>query len=157
MDLKSGINISDVMDGDEFNFFLGSDLFEKTIKFSPLLAPTHKSTCGIEGEGPSFERDDIPSHLFFLLKKKDVQTFSGEKSSGRQPAHSGTDDNGIASLGFRHLSPLPMKERLQRFLKTEKNYNRFNLGKKLKESFGYSDLCILEYSGWRCLPRLRRG
>jgi hypothetical protein len=110
MDLKSGINVSNVMDGNEFDFFLDSDLFEEMVKLSTLLAPTQKGTCGIEGEVPSFERDDIPSHLFLLLKKKGVEPFSGEKSSGRQAAHSGTDDNGIVNLGFRHISPLPMKE-----------------------------------------------
>jgi len=87
MDLKAGINISDVMDGNEFDFFLDSDLIEKMVKLSTLLAPTHKGTCGIESEVPSFERDHIPSHLFLLLKKKGVEPFSGKKSSGRQPAH----------------------------------------------------------------------
>jgi hypothetical protein len=106
MDLKSGINISDVMDGNEFDFFLGSNLFEKVVKRSTLLAPAHKGTCGVEGEVPSFERDGIASHLFLLLKQKGVETFSCEKSSGRQPAHPGTDDNGIVNLGFRHFSPL---------------------------------------------------
>jgi len=31
------------------------------------------------------------------------------------------------------------------FSSSEKNYNRFNLGKKLKESFGYSNVCIVKY------------
>jgi len=105
MDLKSGINVSNVMDGNEFDFFLDSDLFEKMIKLSTLLAPTQKGTCGIEGKVPSFERDHIPSYLFLLLKKKGVETFSGEKSSGRQPAHSGTDDNGIAGFDHGHVFP----------------------------------------------------
>jgi hypothetical protein len=105
MDLKSGINISDVMNGNEFDFFLSSDLFEKMVKLSSLLAPTHKGTCGIEGEVPSFERDHIPSHLFLLLKKKGVETFSGEKSSGRQPAHPGADDNGIVRFNHGHVFP----------------------------------------------------
>jgi hypothetical protein len=120
MDFKSGIHISNVMNGNEFDFFLYSDLFQKTIKLSPLLAPADKGPCGIEGQVPSFEGDHIPSRLFLLLEKKSVQTFSGEKSSGRQPAHPGTDDNGIVSFGFRHISPLRMKERLQHFCKTKK-------------------------------------
>jgi hypothetical protein len=49
MDLKSRINISNMMDGNEFDFFLNSDLLEKMIKLSSFLAPTQKSTCGIEG------------------------------------------------------------------------------------------------------------
>jgi hypothetical protein len=109
VDLKSGIHISDVMDGNEFDFFLDSDLFENMVKLSTFLAPTHKGPCGIEGEAPSFERDHIPSHLFLLLKKKGVETFLGEKGSGRQPTHPRADDNGIVSLGFRHISPLRMK------------------------------------------------
>jgi hypothetical protein len=87
MDLKSGINISNVMDGNEIDFFLDPDLFEEMIKLSALLAPAHKGTCGIEAEVPLFERDDVPSYLFLLFKKSGVETSSGEKSSGRQPAH----------------------------------------------------------------------
>jgi hypothetical protein len=83
VDLKSGINISDVMDGNEFDFFLDSNLFENMVKLSTLLAPTHKGTCRIEGEVPPFERNHVPPHLFLLLKKKSVETFSGEKGSGR--------------------------------------------------------------------------
>jgi hypothetical protein len=120
MDLKSGIHIPDVMDGNEFDFFLDSDLFEKMVKLSTLLAPTQKGTCGIEGEAPSFKRNHIPSYLFLLLKQQGVESFSGEKGSGRQPAHPGTDDNGIVSLGFRHISPLPIIEYLHHFCKTEK-------------------------------------
>jgi hypothetical protein len=86
MDLKAGVDISDVMDGNEFDFFLDSDLSEKVVKLSTLLAPTHKGTCGIENAVPSFERADIPSHLFLLFKKKGVEPLSGEKSSGCQPA-----------------------------------------------------------------------
>jgi hypothetical protein len=97
-DLKTGINISDVMDGNEFHLLLGSDLLEKMVKLSTLLAPTHKGTCGIESEASSFERDHVSSHLFFLLKKKGMEPFSGKKSSGRQPAHPGTDDNRLIGL-----------------------------------------------------------
>jgi hypothetical protein len=104
MDLKAGINISNVMDRNEFDFFLDSDFFEKMVKLATLLAPTDKGTCGIESEVPSLERDHIPSHLFPLLQKKGIETFSGEKSSGRQSAHPRTDDNGFVSLGFRHIS-----------------------------------------------------
>jgi hypothetical protein len=109
MDLKSGIHIPDMMDGNEFNFFMDSDLFEEMVKLATLLAPAQKGTCGIEGEAPSFERDDIPSHLFLLLKQKGVESFPGEKGSGCQPAHPGTDDNGIVSRGFCHVSPLPIR------------------------------------------------
>jgi hypothetical protein len=105
MDLKSGINISNLMDGNEFDFFLDSDLFEKMVKLSTLLAPTHKGTCGIAGEAPSIERDDISSRLFLLFKKKGVETFFGEKSSGRQPAHPRTDDNRVIDFCVRHASP----------------------------------------------------
>jgi len=81
MDLKSGIHIPDVMDGNEFDFFLDSDLFEKMVKLSTLLAPTQKGTCGIEGEAPPFERDDIPSHLFLFFEEKDPEPPLGQEGS----------------------------------------------------------------------------
>src|SRR5512136_1359523 len=81
MDLKSGVHISDVMDGNEFDFFLDSDLFEKMVKLSTLLASTQKGTCGIESEAPSLKRNHIPSHLFLFFEEKDPEPPLGQEGS----------------------------------------------------------------------------
>jgi hypothetical protein len=94
-DLKSGIDVSDVMDGDKFYDLMGIDLSQNLIKLPSLLTSSEKGSCRIKGISSPFERDDIASHLSLFFEKKDFPPLPGQEGCGSQSSHSGPDDDGI--------------------------------------------------------------
>jgi hypothetical protein len=118
MNLKPGVNIPDVMDGNELHIFVCPDLLEDSVKVPSLLTSPDKGSRGIKGQSIPFERDDIASDLFLFFKKEGSQTLLGQEGCGGQAAHPRPDNDPIPTLIIRHVSHSePFKE--------PSNYNRF--------------------------------
>jgi hypothetical protein len=81
MHLKSRIDISDMMNGDEIDLILYADLPENLIKLSPFLASAHERTCGIKGEFTPLERNHVTSHLFLFFEEESSNSLFGKKGS----------------------------------------------------------------------------
>ena len=98
MNLKPGIDVSDVMDGDKLNLLVCPDLLKNLIKLSALLTSTDKGTCGIKSESIPFEGDHITSHLFLFFKEKGLQPSLRKKGGSSQPSYPRPNHDGIVSF-----------------------------------------------------------
>jgi hypothetical protein len=83
MNLKTGIDVLDVMNGDEMDPFMCLDLSKDLVEFSTLMASSNESSSGIKGESAPFERDHVAPDLFLFFKEKDPEPSLDQEGSSR--------------------------------------------------------------------------
>jgi hypothetical protein len=69
MNLKPGIDVSDVVDRNKIDLLMGANLFKDLMKFSTLVTSSDKGACRIESRPLPFEGDHITSRLFLFFEE----------------------------------------------------------------------------------------
>jgi hypothetical protein len=95
--LKSRINVSNVLNRDKFHFLMNVQFLANSVKLSTRLASPHKCTRGIKLESAPFEGDHIASHLVLFFKEESFTSLLSKKGRSGQAPHPGPDDNRIVS------------------------------------------------------------